>query len=177
VATVFVASAAKYNVKVCDLIAIASRESNMEQKIGDNQNGYSVMQIDRRSFPIFVASGKWRDPAQAIDMGAKVLDSKRTELRRAGIADETLLCKAMISAYNAGAQGALRGIREHNNSDAHTTGGEYAADVLQRSFIIADLLTVADAPTAQPQATDAPALLTSTGVWKRNERQRRAAHR
>jgi hypothetical protein len=39
------------------LMAIASRETNMRNIIGDGGHGYGIMQIDDRSFPEWCNSG------------------------------------------------------------------------------------------------------------------------
>jgi hypothetical protein len=62
----FANAAAKHGHTTADLMAIASRETNMRNIVGDNGHGYGVMQIDIRSFADFCTSGKWKD-VEAVD--------------------------------------------------------------------------------------------------------------
>src|SRR5262245_5890378 len=68
------------------LIAIASRETNLDPRYlqvpGDNGNGYGLMQVDKRSYPGWVASGKWKDARESILKGSEVLATKRDSLLR-----------------------------------------------------------------------------------------------
>src|SRR5690606_37557162 len=65
---------------VADLMAVASRESNLDPKwltqAGDNGNGFGLMQVDKRSFQKFTESGNWKDARAGILFGAKVLREK-----------------------------------------------------------------------------------------------------
>src|SRR3954470_19355806 len=65
---------------VADLLAIASRETNLDpkwlKKPGDGGHGFGLMQIDIRSFPEFTASPDWKDARKGILYGAKVLMQK-----------------------------------------------------------------------------------------------------
>src|ERR1044071_6978708 len=63
------------------LMAIASRETNMRNIMGDGGHGYGIMQIDDRSFPDWCHSGLWNDANAGIMKGALVLDSKREQIR------------------------------------------------------------------------------------------------
>ena len=64
-----------------DFVAIASRETNMRNIIGDGGHGYGIMQIDDRSFPEWTNSGLWKDVSAAIQKGALVLHSKQQTIR------------------------------------------------------------------------------------------------
>jgi Transglycosylase SLT domain len=63
------------------IMAIASRETNMRNVIGDGGHGYGIMQIDDRSFPEWCHSGLWKDVAAGIQKGALVLQSKLETIR------------------------------------------------------------------------------------------------
>jgi hypothetical protein len=68
------------------LMAVASRESNMENIRGDfrngRYNGYSLMQLDVGSHPQWIASGAWQDVRQAVIKGAEALREKRRQILR-----------------------------------------------------------------------------------------------
>src|SRR5215210_2612007 len=66
----------KFGFSSATLLAIASRETNIKNIIGDGGHGYGLMQIDDRSYPDFIRSGDWKDPRKNIFKGAEVLDEK-----------------------------------------------------------------------------------------------------
>jgi hypothetical protein len=63
-------AAERYQLPPEILLAIASRETNMRNIIGDGGHGYGIMQIDDRSFPEWCNSGLWKDVNAAIQKGA-----------------------------------------------------------------------------------------------------------
>ena len=73
----FKSAAATYQFPPEVLMAIASRETNMRNIIGDGGHGYGLVQIDDRSFPEWCNSGLWKDPLAGIHKGALVLHSKQ----------------------------------------------------------------------------------------------------
>lgn len=158
----FQEASAKYGDPVQILIAIGSRETNLEEKYieipGDNGNGYGPMQIDRRSFAEWVAEGKWRDPREAILMGAKVLTLKRAELvgsvgRQKSLTDsrknrvrftvpgvpEPDCTRLVIAMYNAGWWPVYQ-FTMGRDPDRSTTGADYSADVLKRAEVFERLI-------------------------------------
>jgi peptidoglycan hydrolase-like protein with peptidoglycan-binding domain len=118
------------------LLAIASRETNMQDICGDAGHGRGLFQIDDRSHVDFLkrcgayGAGGMPPLAEAAEYAASLLDANRAFGRSKGIAGDALV-KFMISAYNAGAGNALAGY-QHGDSDARTAGGDYASDVLER---------------------------------------------
>jgi hypothetical protein len=62
-------------------MAIASRETNMRNVIGDKGRGFGIMLIGICSFREWCQSGLWRDVNASIQKGALVLDSKREMIR------------------------------------------------------------------------------------------------
>ena len=118
------------------LIAIASRETDMNDIVGDNGHGRGLFQIDDRAHGDWLsqhgAKGAGTKPpvADAAAFAAALLESNRSFGQKNGIAPKDLL-KFACSAYNAGAGGALSGVQS-GDSDARTTGGDYGRDVLER---------------------------------------------
>jgi hypothetical protein len=130
-------------------LAIALRESNCRNIVGDGGHGRGMFQIDDRYHKEFLKSSrgcksgstipiyrgalaKGRVPtvyAGAMKM-CEILESNVAQAIKAEIPFGSRL-RVAISAYNAGFTGALTGYRL-GNSDLHTTGKNYAADVLAR---------------------------------------------
>lgn len=100
---------------------------------GDGGRGHGLMQLDDRSFPEFIRSGNWRDPAKNIEFGALVLRKKRLWLERVlgqtGITTD--LERAAISSYNVGEGNVLKSLKAGRDVDARTAHGNYSRDVLR----------------------------------------------
>lgn len=135
----FTEAARNFNFPVALLIAIASRETNIRNIIGDGGHGRGIMQIDDRSFPDFTSSGRAMDPRQNILKGADVLSGKRRFLSQKGVSG-TLLARASVAAYNHGEGNVLRSIRNGRDVDSGTAHNDYSADVLARAAIFTELL-------------------------------------
>lgn len=128
----------RYRFAPALLLGIASRETNMSNVIGDGGHGYSLMQIDNRSFPEWCASEKWKDVHEAIRMGASVLRSKysRATVRKI---DKANLLRVAVASYNAGDH-AIDDYLRTGNPDRRTTGHDYSRDVLARTEIFRSFL-------------------------------------
>jgi Transglycosylase SLT domain len=135
----FSEAAQKFNFSLPLLIAIASRETNIKNIIGDSGHGHGIMQIDDRSFPDFTNSDRAKDPRQNILKGGEVLSGKRRFLSQKGISGD-LLMRASIAAYNGGEGRVFRAINRGRDVDSVTTQRNYSADVLARSQIFKELL-------------------------------------
>ena len=143
-------AAQEYGVPVEYILAVASRETNMRNILGDGGHGVGVMQIDIRSHPVAAtakANGTWDTPAgtkKLIRYGVKLLRDlfvwAKTRYPMYGRPDGSGWRKIAACAYNAGKGGASRGIRD-GDSDKYTTHGDYGSDVLARMQKFADLLT------------------------------------
>jgi hypothetical protein len=135
------------------LMAIASRETNMRNIVGDGGHGYGIMQIDDRSFPEWCHSGIWKDAAAGIQKGALVLDGKREMIRNgqgkqlkvggstfsgSALSPEDLL-RTAIAAYNSGLW-AYYSMSKSGDPDLRTTGRDYSKDVMARKVIFESLL-------------------------------------
>jgi hypothetical protein len=125
----------------------------MNDVVGDGGHGRGLFQIDDRSHTTFLRQqgantpgGKPAVPAAAkyaaglvrfnFDFGVKNGVPERDRLKFA------------LSAYNAGAGGALEGFKV-GDSDRRTTGGDYGKAVLGRFAIYQSLLGVAPPPVLQ----------------------------
>lgn len=135
----FAEAGQRFNWPTALLMAVASRETNMRNILGDGGHGHGIMQIDDRSFPQFTSSGQWRIPRLNILKGAEVLNGKRRFLSNNGVGGETL-SRASVAAYNGGEGRVLRAIRRGLGVDSVTTGRNYSADVLARAAVFRELL-------------------------------------
>ena len=138
-----------------DLMAIASRETNLDakwlKKPGDNGHGFGLLQADIRSFPEWIATGKWTDAEEGILKGAQILMQKWHDFKdNAGKtlivrdhsgksyrfvskdADGALAQKIVVSSYNCG-RWSQYNFSKNRNIDASSTGADYASDVMERA--------------------------------------------
>src|SRR5271165_6094887 len=123
--------------------AIASRETNCVNELGDVQadgaHGVGIVQIDVQH-PIALQarnSGSWQtNPAPLIAFGAQLLAQNIAQVQQALPAltsDQQL--KVVASGYNCGVTRAIAAAKAGQDSDVHTTGGNYGADVMARKAL------------------------------------------
>ena len=142
----FVKAGKDYDFAPSLLMAIASRETNMRNIVGDGGHGYGLMQIDVRSFGEWVASGAWQHPEQVIEKGAQVLDQKMCQVHQgmgklltvgghsftgAHFPTAEAAIRVAVAAYNAGLW-AYYCFSKGEDPDRLTTGHNYSKDVMQR---------------------------------------------
>lgn len=149
---------------VADLMAIGSRETNLDPKwltkAGDQGNGFGLMQADKRSFPQFTKSEAWKDARQGILFGADVLMNKWHDIQTGiGVKRGVYSSKSKKTSYFVG-KDVGRGkeaqqvtIAAYNNGrwphyavtngkdpDTYTTGHDYSSDVIARASILREWL-------------------------------------
>ena len=118
------------------LLAVASRETNCRDVVGDFGHGRGVFQIDDRFHHDWLAehgaAGPGRTPpvGAAAELAASMLVESLAVARRHELTGDNAT-KFAASAYNAGLGGALTGLRR-GDSDLETTGHDYGADVVAR---------------------------------------------
>lgn len=127
--------------------AIASRETNCRNILGDLRNGefhgVGIVQIDIQHSIARKArdSGSWKtNPDLLIDFGAQLLENNLARARK----EFPLLTpgeqlKIAASAYNCGIARAISGQRQ-GDSDRQTTGKDYGRDVMARMTIFEKLI-------------------------------------
>lgn len=127
------------------LLAIASRETHFRNIAGDGGHGRGVFQIDDRSHGAWLrrhgagAAGAVPSVEDAAAYAAEILAGNLAYGRSKGLSGDRLLHFA-VSAYNAGAGGAWRGLTERGDPDARTAHGNYGKDVLERMALIRGIL-------------------------------------
>jgi hypothetical protein len=127
------------------LLAIASRETHFRNVAGDGGHGRGVFQIDDRSHGEWLrrhgagAPGAVPSVEDAAAYAAEILAGNLAYGRSKGLSGERLL-RFAVSAYNAGAGGAWRGLAERGDPDARTAHGNYGKDVLERMALIRGFL-------------------------------------
>lgn len=158
---------------VADLLAIGSRETNLDpkwlKKSGDHGNGFGLMQADKRSFPEFTKGDGWKDARTGIIFGAKVLMQKQVDYENnvgkhvsvksskggtyrftGKLASGTTMQHIVISGYNCG-RWSQYAYAKGQPIDKYSTGGDYGKDVMERAAEFRKLLTAAsNRPVSQP---------------------------
>ena len=138
-------------------LAIGSRETNLQNLVGDGGHGRGVFQQDDRFQREFLAatrgcpSGSYRStwwsalPAgrvPTLTAGCKrmaaIIESNVDFAVRSGIPKGHRL-RFAVAAYNAGAGGALRGWQEARDVDRHTAGLDYSQDVFERLAVVREM--------------------------------------
>ena len=162
-----------------DLMAIGSRESNLDPKWltkpGDHGNGFGLMQADKRSFPEFTKTEAWKDARTGILFGAKVLMQKWHDnqtgigLKRGVQSSKTKRMsyfvgkdigqgaeaqRVAIASYNAGRWPAYA-VANGSDPDRYTTGKDYSQDVIARAKVFRELLAK-DFPTSSAAPAETP---------------------
>ena len=137
-------AAEQFALPVDLLLAIASRETNITNELGDGGHGVGVMQIDVRYHPIaqqMIVNGRWQKPAgrlALIRQGAKIL-AGNVAAAQDHIHDPNQALRVATAGYNCGIHNAIVGHYE-GDCDAYTTGHNYSADVFARRALFAALL-------------------------------------
>jgi hypothetical protein len=138
-------------------LAIGSRETNLQNIVGDGGHGRGVFQQDdrfQREFLVAAAgcpSGSYRPTwSSALPAGrvptlsagcrrmAQIIESNVAFAIHSGIPKGHRL-RFAVAAYNAGAGGALKGWQAKRNVDMNTAGGDYSHDVFARLDVIREM--------------------------------------
>lgn len=124
------------------LLAIASRETNIRNILGDFRgsrfHGFGIMQIDLGTDPEFCAAWSEAKVAESIGRGAEILGHKRAYLvSQKGLA---VTHAAIAAAYNTGEGNVARSLRAGLDPDSTTTGANYGRDVVARMHVFGRLL-------------------------------------
>ena len=136
---IFVAVATDLGFLPEELLAIGSRETNLQNIRGDFRggiyHGFGIMQVDIGTDPEF-SKGGWKDPAKSIRRGGEILASKREELKKMGLFSEV----NMYCAYNCGSGNVKKAIAQGKDPNSRTTGKDYGNDVKKRVSVFRKFL-------------------------------------
>jgi hypothetical protein len=128
-------------------MAIASRETNCINELGDFQHGefhgVGIIQIDIQH-PIARQardSGSWKtNPDPLIEFGAQLLANNIAQAHKTfPTLDQQHQLKIAASGYNCGMGNAIKGA-QNGDSDKLTTGKDYGRDVMTRMAIFEELI-------------------------------------
>lgn len=147
-------------IGVALLAAIAARETNISNIVGDGGHGRSLFQIDDRAWRSWlssvpgVKSGTWDhydghsaaypghcpSMTRAAGKAITILRSNKFAAKNAGV-PPALQVKVAVAGYNCGMGNALAAYRRYGarGIDEYTTGNDYSSDV----FEIKDLVVQA----------------------------------
>jgi hypothetical protein len=140
-------AAVKHKFPNSYFFAIASRETNCRNILGDLRNGefhgIGIVQIDIQHSIARKArnSGSWKtNPDPLIDFGAQMLQNNLAKAKDEfpNLTEQEQL-KIAASGYNGGIARAISGQRQ-GDSDRHTTGMDYGRDVMARKAIFEQLI-------------------------------------
>ena len=127
--------------------AIASRETNCINELGDYRDGeyhgIGIVQIDIQHDIArqMRDDGTWNtNPDPLIEFGAQLLEDNIKTVQKTfpGLSEQVCM-KVAASGFNCGISRAIDGYR-NGDSDEHTTGGDYGRDVMTRMAIFDELI-------------------------------------
>jgi len=132
------------------VFAIASRETNCQNILGDVQkgeaHGVGIIQIDIQH-PIALHardSGTWKtNPGPLIDFGTTLLAANVIQVKHVlpQLTAPNDILRIAAAGYNCGVGRAIQGAGQ-GDPDKFTTGKDYGQDVIARMNIFEDLLAV-----------------------------------
>ncbi len=110
----------------------------LERMKGDYTNGiyhgYSLFQIDVRSFPDFINSGDWKDLNLSAVKALQVLQGKNMILLKTSVfmsLSEEMKERAVTAAYNCGEGNVIAVLQKNEDIDSRTTGRDYSKKVFE----------------------------------------------
>ena len=148
--------ASTYSLPVAFVMAIASRETNCRNILGDFQDhvahGVGILQIDVQ-WPLAKRmrdDGTWQtDPQPLINMGCEILRNNLHDAQQ-DFSNQSLMQQLQSAAdgYNAGMGREIAHEKSDGGvpDDSITTGHNYGSDVIARMAIFSELIN--DTPTA-----------------------------
>jgi hypothetical protein len=139
------------------VLGMGSRETNLENIVGDGGHGRGWLQIDDRFFAAWLdrhagcANGTWRPRFASALPGGRVPTLTHSTLQAIEILRSNVAFAASrnvaagermrfaVAAYNSGAGNAIHGLGA-GDVDAHTAHGDYSSDVFERRDVVARYL-------------------------------------
>ena len=108
-----------------------SKRSNDAEK---KYHGFGFWQIDIDSYPTFVNSGDWADPAKCCKMAVAVLNEKRNYLISKHYdqqLDPVMFQRAITASYNCGQGNVAKAINNGRDIDYYTFAKDYSREVFR----------------------------------------------
>jgi hypothetical protein len=133
------AASLHYHVPTSLILAVALRETHVQNKIGDNGHGHGIMQIDSQNREWLATHDNGLNPKSNVFEGASKLHHDYQHFLGKGLSPKLAL-RAGVAAFNGGVRGAQKGLDESGDPDKHTTGHDYSGDVLHHAVIFAAIL-------------------------------------
>jgi hypothetical protein len=122
---------AKYpNAPLSDISSVT--RGDLSKRDGETEkqyHGYGFWQADIASFPEFVRSGAWKDPAKACDMAIAILEGKRGYLHSHSQLAGDDLDRAITAAYNCGEGNVMKVVNAGQDIDSRTADHNYSKNV------------------------------------------------
>lgn len=122
----FAAIEAQHELPYMLLFAVASRETNMTNEVGDNGHGHGMFQLDDRSHTI----------PPGFDSNVVVQATTAAGMLKSLITHYNGNVLYAACAYNCGIGGTDSGIRLHSNPEYNTAHGNYGTDVINRMMYL-----------------------------------------
>lgn len=117
---------------------ISQRMKGDYRKSEGRYRGYGYWQIDVGSYPDFITSGKWKDPAQTAKKAVAVLEEKSRYLESKGWKQkltEKEFERAVTAAYNCGQGNVHKALSQGLDVDRYTFNRDYSAEVFRNREI------------------------------------------
>jgi len=111
--------------------------------VGDHGHGVGFVQIDDRSYPIFLRDTPITDYKAYLEKAILVLEEKRRYIESKGFnkdnLGEDIFLRAIVAAYNTGQGNVVKSLRAGKSVDRTTFNGDYSKEVMQFRYLYYDL--------------------------------------
>ena len=131
-------------------VAIASRETNCKQILGDYRggeaHGVGMTQIDIQHdlARTLRDSGAWNTPAGAAQLFAFGANMLAANIKAVGDYFEDVtpdeILQTAAAGYNCGVSRSIQSMQDDGDPDQHTTGHDYGADVMARKAVFDSIM-------------------------------------
>lgn len=110
-------------------------ETICNKMIGDHGHGYGFIQIDDRSYPVFLRDTPLSDYKAYLEKAILVLEEKRKYIESKGFTKDKLgedeWLRAIVAAYNTGQGNVVKSLARGLDVDRTTYNGDYSKEVMQ----------------------------------------------
>jgi len=93
-------------------------------------HGFGFWQIDIKSYPEFIKSGLWKDPAKTCEMAVNVLEAKRKWIEnKMPLLKGDAHDRAVTAAFNCGEGNVFKALTNFKDVDFYTFNHDYSKSV------------------------------------------------